>query len=213
MVYVGHTCSGWMLGECRRLGFGEMTVRGELPPKRTPWAFDNGAFRDWRRGKPFASDLFRRSLERLSDMPEPPAFVVAPDVVAGGVQSLGCSLHWLPTLRKHTDAPVYLAVQDGMLEGDASCVIDEFQGVFVGGSPAWKIETGAAWVTWAHSLDRPCHIGRCGTANKVHWARRIGADSIDSCLPLRSADNLRRFVDALGEPPRGLPLLDGGLDQ
>jgi len=45
--------------------------------------------------------------------------------------------------------------------------------------------------------NRPVHIGRVGTAKRVRWARRIGASSIDSALPLWSADKLRTFVAAL----------------
>ena len=195
-----------MLEACRR--FGEMTVRGELPPKRQPWAFDNGAFRDHQKGKPFRSDMYRRALDRLREVPVPPDFVAVPDIVCGGLASMAFSLYWRSEVKRYTSAPLYLVVQDGMSERDTECVIDEFAGVFVGGSPAWKNETGAGWVEWSHALDRPCHIGRCGTANKVHWARRIGADSIDSCLPLRSFDNFRRFVGALDDELPGLPLLE-----
>lgn len=38
-----------------------------------------------------------------------------------------------------------------------------------------------------------CHVGRVGTAKRVAWARRIGATSIDSSLPLWSVENLRSF--------------------
>jgi hypothetical protein len=43
----------------------------------------------------------------------------------------------------------------------------------------------------------PCHIGRVGTYNRTRWARRIGADSIDSALPLWSEENLQRFLAGL----------------
>jgi hypothetical protein len=41
-----------------------------------------------------------------------------------------------------------------------------------------------------------------GTPDRVRWARRIGADSIDSALPLWSSDNLARFLRALEPEPQ-----------
>jgi hypothetical protein len=84
-----------------------------------------------------------------------------------------------------------------MTKADVAPVLPRFAGVFVGGSLPWKIATGAAWVSFAYRNAKPCHVGRVGTARRVAWARRIGADSIDSSLPLWSADNLRVFVSAI----------------
>lgn len=74
-----------------------------------------------------------------------------------------------------------------------------FSGIFVGGSLPWKLETGAQWVREAHARHLPCHIGRVGTAKRVRWAKASGADSIDSCLPLWSEENLIAFLRALGD--------------
>src|SRR5207249_542612 len=41
-------------------------------------------------------------------------------------------------------------------------------------------------------------IGRVGTAGRVHWARSVGATSIDSALPLRAGEHLEAFLAALG---------------
>lgn len=48
-----------------------------------------------------------------------------------------------------------------------------------------------------HRRGLPCHVGRVGTARRIAWAKRIGADSIDSCLPLWSRENLDSFLRAL----------------
>ena len=61
------------------------------------------------------------------------------------------------------------------------------------------------WVKVAHELGVKCHIGRVGTARRVRWAARIGADSIDSALPLWSKENLAVFIDALGNKQTELP--------
>jgi len=99
----------------------------------------------------------------------------------------------------------YLAVQDGMAAADVRAAIAGFGGIFVGGTLSWKLQTGASWVRLAHELGLPCHVGRVGTARRVRWARRIGADSIDSCLPLWSKEQLAGFVSALGATQTEMP--------
>lgn len=84
-----------------------------------------------------------------------------------------------------------------MTADDVRAAFDGFDGIFVGGTLPWKIRTGAQWVELGHELGVKCHIGRVGTAKRVRWAMRIGADSIDSSLPLWSKENLGVFINAL----------------
>jgi len=62
----------------------------------------------------------------------------------------------------------------------------------------WKLRSAREWVRLAHRHGIKAHVGRVGTERRVAWARRIGADSIDSCLPLWSEENLERFLRGLG---------------
>ncbi len=119
-------------------------------------------------------------------------------MVAGGNDSLDLSMSWVGEIHK-ARVPAYLAVQDGMRGDDVERVLraGDFAGVFVGGSLPWKLATGAQWVAFAHRLGKPCHIGRVGTPSRVRWAKEIEADSIDSCLPLWSREQLAAFVAAL----------------
>ena len=207
MAYVGQTRSRALIASLTALGYGEMTVRGELPPRRTPFAFDNGVFKDWRASRDFDTATYSADLERLARLPCQPDFLVVPDVVADGVASLRRSQEWVPRLRG--SAPLYLVVQDGMGEREVVDALEPFAGLFVGGSLAWKLRTGAMWAALAHQHGRHCHIGRVGTAKRVRWARRSGADSIDSCLPLWSKEQLARFIAALGD--QQLELFGGSL--
>lgn len=195
-VYVGQTRSAKLIAELSGYGFGEMACRGELPPRRAPWAFDNGAFGDWKAGRPFDGERFWQDVEVLERVDAPPDFLVCPDIVAGGVDSLAFSLTW----RDHLAGicPLYLAVQDGMAEEDVAPHAKKFAGIFVGGTLPWKIRAARDWVRFAHARGLRVHIGRVGTERRVAWARRIGADSIDSCLPLWSTGNLRSFLRGLG---------------
>lgn len=193
-AYVGQTRSATLIDALAKACIGECTVRGEYPPRRRPWFLDNGAYVDYAAGKKWEPGRWLDVLKLLKTDPHQPDFVVVPDIVAGGMESLDFSLSWVQRLEGHT---IYLAVQDGMPEGEVQKVARIFDGIFVGGSLAWKLETGAAWVDFAHRNGMACHVGRVGTAPRVRWAREIGADSIDSSLPLWSAGNLEHFLDAL----------------
>ena len=199
-VYVGQTRSRALIAELGALGFGECTQPMEMPPRRRPWFLDNAAFSAWRAGRAFDAEGFERALCSPVLDESPPDFVVCPDRVATGLESLAFSLRW----RERSELlrpglPWYLVTQDGMTEQAVAVAFARFEwrGVFVGGSLPWKIATGGSWVRFAHSRGRPCHVGRVGTAKRVGWALRIGADSIDSCLPLWSRENLGRFRMAL----------------
>lgn len=194
MAYVGQTRSRALVAELASYGFGEMTVRDEVPPRRTPWAFDNGAFKDWTARRPFDAVRYERALDKfVADPALRPEFVVVPDIVAAGLESLRFSQSWAERL-SWLGLPLYLVVQDGMQESDVRCVLDSYAGIFVGGSLPWKLRTGRQWTEFAHLHARKCHIGRMGTTARVRAARRWGADSIDSSLPLWSRQNLARFL-------------------
>lgn len=176
------------------LGVGELLQPGDFPPRLLPYALDNGAFRAYTRQIPWDASAFERMLTSAGEHSVTPDFIVAPDIVAGGLESLTRSIEWFE--RCASVGPVYLAVQDGMSVTRVLQVLDNhpFAGIFVGGSKPWKVATGKFWVELAHKRDIPCHVARAGTTNAVSWARSIGADSLDSSLPLWSRPNLARFV-------------------
>lgn len=211
-VFLGQTRAAGWIRTLEAYGFGEMCCPGELPPRRLPWAFDNGAYKDWTRGRPvgmsdaawfaqrgplraeeFSAKRYETALDTLHLVCDVrPRVVIVPDLVGGGLASLDFSRSWAERLKPY--GPLYLALQDGITEADVAADLGPYAGVFVGGTMDWKLRTGEDWVRFAHGNGRKCHIGRVGTEDRVRWAVRIGADSIDSCLPLWSADNLRRFL-------------------
>lgn len=215
-TYVGQTRAREQVARCRDAGLGELTCRGELPPRRHPWCYDNGAFKDWRADRPFNFVRWIRDLrcirnwildphEAWNGWPRTPRiqwpdFIVLPDIPNGGNASLKLSLQWLSwarwSLEDHTR--YYLAVQNGMDERKVRAALSVVDGIFVGGTLEWKMETGAFWVDLAHRFSMPCHIGRVGTLDRVRWAQEIGADSIDSSLPLWRKDRLEEFISAVG---------------
>jgi len=147
---------------------------------------------------PFNGRRFLADLREIQSYHHQPDFVVLPDRVADS-DSLALSSRWLTKLENEglRSWPMYLAVQDGMTAGDIPW--DDIDGVFVGGTLDWKRLTVQSWTVASHQHGLPCHYARCGTAPRVAHAKSICVDSIDTCLPLWGARNLRLFLDALDQ--------------
>lgn len=204
-VYTGQTRSRRAIALCDRLGLGECTNRGEMPPRRVShgWFLDCGAFIDWRAGRAFDFVRWERDLRYVAYRLEAgklqaPDFIVMPDIVGGGAASLSRSVEELASVPP--ELPVrYLVVQEGMTTAQVAEVLPQFGGIFVGGaSMAWKLGSAPAWIELAHAHGRRCHIGRIGTLARLELAQRMGADSVDSCQPLWALDRLEAFGLAAG---------------
>lgn len=204
IAYVGQTRSEKLIARLAALGIGECTQRGELPPRRRPWFHDNAAYSDFVAGKPFNVTRWWGDVRRIAYDKLEPDFIVLPDIVMGGVRSLQHSLDWAEVVPPELAPHCYLVVQNGMEPDDVDAVLRRARvndhliaGLFVGGDLDWKLETAAAWCELAHARGRRCHIGRVGPAPRVRWARSIGADSIDSSLPLRHEEHMEAFLKAV----------------
>jgi hypothetical protein len=149
--------------------------------RSVPCALDNGAFQCWKRGFPFMEEVFLNTLKKAYVTGVSLNFIVAPDIVAGGRDSLDFSMEWA-TGKLKTAPCLALAVQDGMTPKDLMHhnVPQYFTHLFVGGTVKWKWETAESWVKAAHGFDMECHIGRCGKIENLRRAQSIGADSVDS---------------------------------
>jgi len=153
----------------------------------TPLAFDNGAFRAWRLGYPFMERLFWKRLEDCFKRGWRLQFLVCPDLIARGYESLAFSLRWAN--EKLAGCPkLALAVQDGMVPSvvHEKIVDNQFSHIFVGGTEKWKWDTAQDWVQYAHDNSMKCHIGRCGTRNAIDRAVAMGVDSVDSSSIVRN---------------------------
>lgn len=207
-AYVGKTEDPRMVSDLKKAEIGEVLQRGELlgscfgrrrskpGPIRTPWFYDNGAFRDWTKEEEFNYLQWSIDIRNISRFTKPD-FIVVPDLVAQGVASLEFSLDHLTEIRQAGRYDAYLVVQDGMSVKDVNPVLKNFDGIFVGGTSEWKWETARQWVALAHIRNKPCHIGRAGTLSQVQKAKDAGADSIDSCFPLWKRTRLASFIEAV----------------
>lgn len=182
-----------------QLGWGRMWIargRNIYTYESEPWGFDNGAFRDWKLGVGFDTAAYDTSLEKAvvhSEANHPPLLAVAPDIVAGGIESLMFSVAWRDDLPD--TLPWYLAVQDGMSTRAVDEELDtgRWNGVFLGGTDSFKATAGR-WCSLAHSVGLQFHYGRCGTLGKLEHAYEIGADSCDSALIMWTEERWQRFA-------------------
>jgi hypothetical protein len=161
-------------------------------------ALDNGEFSCWNKGYPFLEKFFLETLIKCYVKKVTLEFIVCPDLVAGGQDSLEFSLKWKQ--ERLCGAPnLALAVQDGMtpkMIHDATADVG-FKYIFVGGTLEWKWKTAKEWVIFAHDHGLKCHIGRVGSENKLDFCHSINADSTDSSSFVRNdtfhiVDNYRK---------------------
>jgi len=201
-VYCGSTAGVGMLTYLKKKDYGLMLnplswkySQNSVFPWQY-WALDNGAYKAYTDGMEFDENRFLKTLyEKLPKSEMVPDFIVVPDLVGKGQESLTFSLKWIEKL-KGLIYNWYLAVQDGMEIDEIEKVIDKFDGIFVGGTVKWKVKTGEYWVKLAHKHSKPCHIGRVGVFRRIVWAKRIGADSIDSTNFVRNPDGFRPLESA-----------------
>lgn len=155
--------------------------------RKTFCALDNGAFRCHQRGYPFMEEQFLKTLTTCWKVGIDLDFIVVPDIMLAGKESLKFSMEYATT-KLNTAKNLALVVQDGVWPED----IDEYQlnplfsHIFVGGSVEWKWKYAKMWVDDAHSRGLLCHIGRCGTLKRLLEAHRLNADSVDSTSFVRN---------------------------
>lgn len=175
-----------------------ISARGVLRHEGFRYALDNGAwsaFAEWQAGKrPTPQPClksFRRALDQLGAGAD---FIVVPDIVMGGGDSLAMSRAWLRKLRRNPDirgAKLLIAVQNGIEAEDVERFLCARVGIFVGGDTDWKIATMAMWSKLAHVRGAICHVGRVNTARRIAICETAGVDSFDGSSASRYAVTLR----------------------
>jgi hypothetical protein len=149
-----------------------------IMPKYIPYAMDNGAFTG------FCQDKFMLALNKSLSMHQP-LWVAVPDVVADREGTLELWHEWKDRVSSFGYRLAFVA-QDGMTPDDVPL---EAYCVFIGGSTYWKLNH-------AHEFRGVCkwlHIGRVNSLNRLNWAERIGADSVDGTGWFRARD--KKYYD------------------
>lgn len=175
-----------------------LTPHTDLSPPPLPYAFDSGGYRAFKQGVPFDSRAYERALDRVG---RGALFIVAPDIVEGGLESLRLSLAWLPWCLRYAGPgrPVLIVLQDGMRPRDLISVFRAFGtriGFFLGGSTAWKLKTMRMWGRLARRLAVYYHVGRVNTSKRIALAISAGADSVEGTSATQFAVNIPKLTYA-----------------
>lgn len=169
-----------------------VSARGALRTEGFPYALDNGAWTSFQRNEPFDSVAFERAVNQLGAGAD---FIVIPDIVNGGIESLTRSRRWWEKLRFTYDhiahVPLLIAVQNGFYPRDIAPLLSPRTGIFIGGTSGWKEHTMRRWAALARSRGAICHVGRVNTARRIRLCNAAGVDSFDGSSASRFAVTLR----------------------
>ena len=153
-----------------------------------PYALDNGAWTAHQQERPFDSTAFRTVVAKLGADAD---WVVAPDVVAGGLDSLALTRYWLPWCLERCQR-VLIAVQDGIVPADVEGLLSERVGIAIGGSTEWKEEQlgRRIWsASWLHCL-------RVNSSRRIAMCTAAGVHSFDGTSVTRFAKTLPKLDGA-----------------
>lgn len=147
---------------------------------------DNGAWADFQAGRPFDEDSYERFLDWLASQTIVPDWLVLPDIVAGGLDSLALSMRYLN--RCLAVAPmVLIAVQNGMEPADLMPLVGPNVGIFLGGSTDWKLQRMIEWGAFCAQHRVHYHVARVNSFKRMSLSIAAGADSIDGSSGSRYA--------------------------
>lgn len=185
--------------ECNALNVGLLLNGHWYDPDKWPYfAIDNGAYSYYSRGIVYDPNPFLRMCNKCWNLELVPDFVVIPDIVGGGRDSLNFSESWYFELnRRYPGWKFYLAVQDGM-DADmvkSSPIFPYIAGIFVGGSTDWKLTTMGDWTEFAHKYGLKSHVGRIGPIQRMIHAHELEVDSIDSTTWVQRKGALPKYVN------------------
>lgn len=146
-----------------------------------PYALDNGAWKAFRNRSEFDADLFRRACSFLGDGAD---FIVAPDIVSGGLPSLDRSLLWLDYCLARCPL-VLIPVQEGMHVEHIAPFLCSSIGIFIGGQEEFKEGTMQDWADLAHGHSAYVHCGRVNSQRRLLLCQQAGIDSFDGSGPAK----------------------------
>jgi len=186
------------------------------PIEGLPFVLDNGVWSCHQAAVEWSDEPLLRMLSRLSERDLVPRFVVAPDKIGAGYESLAFSVDWLKAKRSSCgDLPWLLAVQDGMeVERVREALLEHrFTGIFVGGSTEWKWATVHAWSELGLQLGLRVHVGRVNGQRRAQLCSDIGVHSIDGSMVSRFSDKKAELMakpcdgsELMHEPPGPLEI-------
>lgn len=170
-----------------------VSAKGVLRTEGFRYALDNGAWTSYQQGERFDEQAFGKAVDKLGERAD---WIVLPDIVAGGMESLDFSLKWMDRLAG-IPTKLLLAVQNGMTPEDVRELLSPAVGIFVGGDTDWKLKTVNAWGVLARRRNCHLHVGRVNSARRISLSAAAGANSFDGTSATRFSKTLRPLDMAL----------------
>ena len=196
--YASATRTRRNLAALMRHGWGLCVSSSAIDGYRPGWPYmlDNGAWTAFQQGTPWDEVAFVAAVERYGAGAD---FVVAPDVVGGGMASLDLSASWLPWLLPRCRR-IVIGVQEGMAPADVAPLRHCRVGVGIGGATRkWK-EAQLASRQWVG--PGPLHVFRnANSERQIAMARIYGATSVDGTNATRHAITTKRLARAMPQEP------------
>jgi hypothetical protein len=156
-------------------------------PGNLPYVVDNGRFiacvaangypksESLPGGGSWDSHRFKLLLDYCRRQPQPPRWVVVPDVVANAEATIAEWSRWAPWIQDHYGFPLAVAVQDGMTPAHVQALRPAPVAVFVGGTYWWKRNSAPRW-----SAEFPnVHVGRVNSHDFLWECEDAGVASVD----------------------------------
>lgn len=164
---------------------------------------DNGAFSDYKLNKPFNAKKFVNRLIQITEkvasgeFNKEPRFVVIPDIVMGGMDSLSYSLQWLEYLKRFfPQFKYFLAVQDGMESSAVEAIAQsgDIDGIFLGGSKEFKYRESAHYASMANFYGLGAHAGGIGNRRSILSMKLSKWHSVDSGVAMLNSSVLHQVL-------------------
>jgi hypothetical protein len=185
-------CSGRTAEALQRCGWGMLLTPQSRPPRPIDgmrYCIDNGAWGCYVHATEWDQLAFERIVREHGANAD---WIAAPDIVAGGSESLRLSVAWLDRLNQVCRRTL-IPVQDGMTPGDLYPIVGPRVGIFVGGTTAWKLRTLCEWGALAEQRDCYLHVARVNSARRIRYCLDVGADSFDGSSVSRFRATLPRL--------------------
>lgn len=163
-------------------------------PGGVPYVLDNGRFSVWSRGEKWSEKKFLELLDTAADYEYPPRWIVVPDVVGKGQETLNEWYKWRERLLSY-GWPLAFAVQDGITLDVVRTLDPQPEVIFIGGTDDWVWKYARVW---CENFPR-CHIGKVSTVKRLWKVEELGAESSDSTVWRigvgQHADKLRKYLE------------------
>lgn len=174
--------------------------KNRMPQCDYEYCVDNGAWTAYQQGISWQQDEFTELVDAIGKNAR---FVVVPDVVGDGKESIKRSRAWIDYCRERCSMSL-VPVQDGMSEHDVSDMLSSDVGVFVGGTTEWKLNTIPMWSRIAKQHGAYIHVGRVNSVRRINMCSSCGVDSVDGTSAIRFPSTLGRLDAGMRQPSLAL---------